>query len=37
MKKSFVHLGRAGRDRIESLLDEGVKQKEIAKILLTFT
>ena len=33
MKKSFVHLGRAGRDRIESLLDEGVKQKEIAKIL----
>ena len=33
MKKSFVHLGRAGRDRIESLLDEEVKQKEIAKIL----
>lgn len=33
MKKSFVHLGRVRRDRIEALLDEGVKQKEIAKIL----
>jgi IS30 family transposase len=33
MKKSFMHLDRGDRDRIESLLDEGVKQKEIAKIL----
>ena len=33
MKKSFAHLGRAERDRIECLLDLGVKQKEIAKIL----
>lgn len=33
MKKSFTHLRRAERDRIESLLDQGVKQKEIAKIL----
>lgn len=33
MKKSFVHLRRGDRDRIEYLFDEGVKQKEIAKIL----
>lgn len=33
MKKSFAHLRREDRDRMESLLDQGVKQKEIAKIL----
>lgn len=32
-RKTFVHLRRAERDRIEALLDEGIKQKEIAKIL----
>lgn len=33
MKKSFIHVGREIRDRIESLLDQGVKQVEIAKII----
>lgn len=33
MKKSFIHLRREIRDRIESLLDQGVKQIEIAKIV----
>jgi IS30 family transposase len=33
MKKSFKHLRREYRDRIEALLDAGIKQKEIAKIL----
>ncbi len=33
MRNSFVHLDFRARDRLESLLDEGCKQKEIAKIL----
>ncbi len=32
-KKSFIHINQKIRDRIESLLDEGEKQCEIAKIL----
>src|SRR3989344_4356395 len=33
MRKSFTHLDFRARDRLESLLDEGCEQKEIAKIL----
>lgn len=33
MRNSFVHLDFRARDRLQSLLDEGVEQKEIAKIL----
>lgn len=32
-RKSFVHLGRSHRDRMEALLESGVKQTLIAKIL----
>lgn len=33
MRNSFVHLDFRARDRLESLLDKGCEQKEIAKIL----
>jgi len=32
-KRSYRHLNQADRDRLQALCDEGVKQKEIAKIL----
>mgnify|MGYP001562993030 CR=1 FL=1 len=32
-KRSYRHLNQADRDRLQALRDEGVKQKEIAKIL----
>lgn len=32
-KKKYKHLGQLKRDRIQSLLDNGHKQKEIAKVL----
>lgn len=33
MKKTFKHLGQKERDRIEALLDEGIAQSVIARIL----
>jgi len=31
--RTFRHLGQADRDRIEALVDRGIEQKEIAKVL----